>query len=165
MSGRIYSFAPVAEPSARVLILGSMPSVQSLSHGEYYAHPRNHFWPLMRALLDMPSGLDYAARTAFISARGIALWDSVAHCERKGSLDADIKREIPNDIPALLQRCPNIRAICFNGTTARKVFLRHHRAPDSIALHLLPSSSPIPRPGYITMEDKLPPWQTLLDYL
>ena len=46
MPGRIIAFPPVAPPNARTLILGSMPSVESLRQGFYYAHPRNAFWQL-----------------------------------------------------------------------------------------------------------------------
>lgn len=54
MEERIACFEPVARVDARLLILGTMPSVESLRQSFYYAHPRNAFWPIMAAVLDAP---------------------------------------------------------------------------------------------------------------
>jgi hypoxanthine-DNA glycosylase len=43
-------FPPVVDDAARLLILGSFPSVQSLSARQYYGNPRNAFWPITSAL-------------------------------------------------------------------------------------------------------------------
>ena len=42
---------PIARPDARVLVLGSAPSVLSLQRGEYYGNPQNAFWRVMAELL------------------------------------------------------------------------------------------------------------------
>jgi len=143
----VRSFAPLADPSARVLVLGSMPGSESLRAGQYYAHPRNAFWRIMGDLVGAAPGLAYPARTRRLAAAGIALWDVLAACVREGSLDADIDPDsiIPNDLPAFFASHPRITHVFFNGATAERCFRIHVQpALEPAALHLqrLPSTSP-----------------------
>jgi hypoxanthine-DNA glycosylase len=114
--------APVWRADARLLILGSFPGAASLSAQQYYAHPRNAFWPLMAALLAQPDlpARPYAQRLQALQARGIALWDAVAACEREGSLDSAIRAAQPSDLPDLVGRLPRLRGIACNGATAHR---------------------------------------------
>src|SRR6185312_12421196 len=83
---------PVIAPDARVLILGSFPSEASLAARQYYAHPRNHFWPILGSVLNEPfAELPYADRLSRIRAHRVAIWDTIVACERTGSLDAAIR--------------------------------------------------------------------------
>src|SRR3989339_1624810 len=106
----IYSFPPIADARARVLILGSMPGEASLRAGEYYAHPRNHFWRMMGALTDLDPASPYAQRVEALKARRIALWDVLHGCMRTGSLDANIDKasHIANDFAAFFAQHANI---------------------------------------------------------
>ena len=56
------SFAPLANPTARVLILGSLPGQASVRLGQYYGHPHNKFWPIMGQLFGFDATLAYAER-------------------------------------------------------------------------------------------------------
>jgi double-stranded uracil-DNA glycosylase len=133
----------------RVLILGSMPGDASLLAGQYYAHPRNRFWPLMQALCGVDAGLDYPQRLQALRATGVGLWDVLAACERPGSLDASIRpgSEIVVDLPGLLPHCPQLQLIACNGKTAANLYGRHLSAPvqqlrPGLAWLTLPSTSP-----------------------
>jgi hypoxanthine-DNA glycosylase len=50
--------------------------------------------------------------------------------------------EHPNEIDRLLDRHPLIRAVAFNGTTARRLYDRHLRRRPALAYLALPSTSP-----------------------
>src|SRR5210317_1751806 len=91
-------FAPVARGDARVLVLGSLPGARSIAEQQYYAHPQNAFWPIMRELF-MIDG-DYAARCDQLRENGIALWDVLRSSVRPGSMDADIQlgSAVANDL-------------------------------------------------------------------
>ncbi len=161
----IRSLLPAANTDANVLILGSMPGVRSLEAGQYYAHPRNDFWPLIFLVLRESDPFDYDARIAVLLQHKIALWDVIGECEREGSLDKNIKAAVPNDIRGFLKTHPGIKTICFNGTTARRTYFAHFPAQDDIAYLLLPSSSPVPRRHIRTREDKLPKWLEIRQHL
>lgn len=121
----VRSFAPIAAPDAHTLILGSMPGIASLEAGQYYAHPRNAFWPIMGALYGAWPGLPYAERVEQLKVSGVAVWDVLQSCVREGSLDADIREEVPNDFTEFFARHQNIRRIGLNGGKAAASFRKH----------------------------------------
>jgi hypoxanthine-DNA glycosylase len=142
-----FGFPPISSPSARVLILGSLPGRLSLERGEYYANPQNAFWKIIAARVpDLPP--DYAGRVGVLIEQRISLWDVLAAATRSGSLDADIADDaIPNNFRAFFHAHPEIGLIGFNGGTAAKLYERHvvptlTEAQRSIATITLPSSSP-----------------------
>lgn len=151
MASPVTSLPPREPPAghARILILGSMPGVASLTAQQYYAHPRNRFWPLMQALFGVPLDADYDTRVTALNHAGVALWDVLHSCERPGSLDSRIVRgtEVPNDIAGLLARHPALEVIALNGGAAQDAF-RRSVAPtlgarlDAIRVLAMPSTSP-----------------------
>lgn len=153
------SFPPIVDDRARVLVLGTLPGEESLRRGEYYAHPRNLFWPILFALFAAAPEADYRARVDFVRAQRIALWDVVAAGERAASADAAIRREVPNAIPALLDAHPAIGAVAFNGGGARRLYDRHFARRADLAYLALPSTSP----AYARLDfaQKLARWRAL----
>ncbi len=146
VDGLLQGLPPQVGEGCRVLVLGSMPGAASLAQVQYYAHPRNRFWPLMAALCGFPTRLDYPERLSALRGAGIGLWDVIGQCRRRGSLDADIVRgsEVANDLPALWRAHPGIRAVAFNGGKAAQAFARHfpRGIPADVAAWALPSTSP-----------------------
>lgn len=159
------SFAPVYREDARILILGSMPGDASLSADQYYAHPRNAFWPIMGALFGAGPEQPYADRLQRLMACGIALWDVIGHCRRKGSLDSAIEPGsiVANDIPALIDACPQLTRICFNGAAAEQAFRRHIRLDaNGRTLNLLRLPSTSPAHATLDLAAKLAAWRSLV---
>ena len=107
---QVESFAPIADEHARVLVLGSMPSLASLEAGVYYGHARNAVWPLMGELFGCDAGLPDAARVECLKGARVAVWDVLQSCRRAGSLDCAIESssEVPNEIEGLLQSSPKL---------------------------------------------------------
>ena len=136
------SFPPIADQQARVLVLGTLPGEESLRRGEYYAHPRNLFWPIVFALFDAVLASGYAEKLAFVAARRIALWDVCESGEREASADSSIRQECPNPIDRLLDMHPLIGAVAFNGTGAQRLHDRHFPRRPNLAYLALPSTSP-----------------------
>lgn len=160
---RLRSFPPSAGTDARVLILGSMPGEESQRLQQYYAHPRNAFWRIMGELFGFPPDLPYPERLEHLKQSGVALWDTLASCERKGSLDSDIREPVPNDIAGLLEECPSITHIFCNGMAAFQ-FLKRCHAPlfkGKRTILRLPSTSPAA--ARFRYEEKLEMWRIVQD--
>lgn len=144
----VCSFPPIAAPDARLLILGSMPGKASLAANQYYAHPRNLFWPIMGELFGAGPQLPYAERLRILQANGVALWDVLKECYRESALDSDIVEAsiIANDFAGFFVGHREIRRVYFNGAKAEQAF-RKYVLPgltglESIELVRLPSTSP-----------------------
>lgn len=158
------SFAPVVDPAIRLLVLGSLPGEVSLAHSRYYAHPQNQFWRLIGQVIGQDlAGMDYARRLATLLRHRIGLWDVVAEAHRAGSLDSSIRNHTGNDVVALAQSLPELRAIAFNGGTAAKIGLRHLGVnAGRYRIYSLPSSSP----AYtLPFAEKLLAWRALREVL
>ncbi len=162
---RLEGFAPIADARARLLILGSMPGGHSLRLGEYYAHPRNRFWPIMAELCGFDAALAYPQRLEALKSSGIALWDVLHACRREGSADAkidDASLEL-NDIAGFLRQHPRIHAILFNGAKAEQCFLRHARSTlDETSLRCLRLPSTSPAHATLGQQQKLAAWRSAL---
>ena len=138
---QLRGLAPVIAPNTRLLVLGSFPSEASLAAQAYYAHPRNHFWPILSALWDVELlALPYAQRLDEVRARGLGIWDVYAHCRREGSLDSAIEDAVPNDIAGLKRLAPGLAGAAHNGgESARSMRVTRELG---LAVHRLPSTSP-----------------------
>lgn len=162
MSERIFSFPPVVSKDSRILILGSVPGVKSLEKQQYYAHPQNKFWRIIFELLDETFSESYEDRMNVLKKHHIALWDVIDSCERKGSLDSEIRNEEANRVKELLEEYPNIQAVFSNGQKSYKNLQRMLGKDHGYSIFLLPSTSPLHTMAY---EKKLEAWKKILNYV
>ena len=158
---------PIVDTSTKVLIVGSMPGVQSLEKQQYYGNPRNHFWSIVCALLQVNVPNDYEERIQLLRKHNIGLWDVISHCERIGSLDSAIKNEVPNDFKALFQEYPQIECVLFNGSKAYEVFRKKigFELLGERKYYKMPSTSPVPGKHIQTLEGKIKSYAILMKYI
>ena len=167
MADPLTGLPPLCSSGARVLLLGSMPGAVSLKQQQYYAHPRNLFWPIMARLARFNADLPYQDKTRALLKSGVALWDVIDSCQRSGSLDSAIRNEQVNDFAEFFQQQPALAAIGFNGAKAWQSFKRYvlplQIVPQHIQLITLPSTSPAH--AAMSFDDKLTQWRQLSRYL
>lgn len=156
---RIFSFPSISSPDARILILGTMPGVQSLQLQQYYGHPQNNFWKLLFTIFGEEFSGHYEDRKNLLLKNNVALWDVLQACEREGSLDSAIMKEVANDFKAFLEAHPKITHIFFNGQKAAHYFKRYAQLDKEYALVTLPSTSPANAAK--TFEAKLAEWKRI----
>lgn len=145
----VCSFGPIAAPDARVLILGTVPSIASLAKQQYYGHPQNSFWPIMGKLFGAGRELPYDQRKQVLYGKGVAVWDVLRECYREGSLDSsiEVESEQPNDFATFFKTHAQIHSIFFNGGKSETAFRRHAlKQVESLGREFryerLPSTSP-----------------------
>jgi hypoxanthine-DNA glycosylase len=167
-STQLSGLPPVVAPGARLLVLGSFPSVASLQAQQYYAHPRNHFWPILSALWGLAGDVGshaalqhrpYAERLPVAHDHSLAIWDVYAHCQREGSLDSDIRNAELNDLHGLIQHVPTLRAIAHNGSESA----RHIRVTQSLGLPVFKLPSTSPANASWSFERKLAAWREVFE--
>jgi hypoxanthine-DNA glycosylase len=152
----LQGLAPVIDRGTRLIVLGSFPSVASLAAGEYCAHPRNQFWPLLSALwgLDLRA-MPYPERLHELLQHGLGIWDVYAHCRREGSLDSAIHDAEFNDLAGLKQRAPQLQAIAHNGGESARAM----RLTASLGVNVLRLPSTSPANAAWRFERKLAAWR------
>ena len=150
----VKGFPPFVPEGAEILVLGTMPGVESLQKQEYYAKNGNAFWKIISHLYqDGLPFFTYKEKLDCLEAHHIALWDTLQFCERKGSLDSDITNGVPNDIDGLLTMFPTIRKIVFNGKKAASIYQPHIKSYIAISTSGAATKS---------FEEKLNDWKKAL---
>lgn len=156
--------APWVGESPIILILGTLPSDDSIENGEYYQNPCNRFWVIVHELF---GGSMNDKSKEFLFMHKIALWDCLKSAQRKGSTDKRIVKgtEVPNDLYGFLSEHPTIRYIVLNGTSMTQSYFRkyHKEFYKEYEVIALPQTSNLNESGRykVTFEEKLSKWSVL----
>lgn len=136
------SFPPISDAETEILILGTLPGDRSLQSGEYFAHPRNRFWKIISAITNNPFPQSYSEKMNLLQRTKIGVWNVLHKAHRKGSLDSEIQNEVPNDLPAFIDRHKNLKVIAFDGKKAEALFKKHFSRRSDLTYISLPGCSP-----------------------
>jgi TDG/mug DNA glycosylase family protein len=158
---RKIAFGPIVNKNCKVLILGTMPSEESLRKQERYGHKSNQFWRIIFALFNKPLPESYEEKNAFLIGKNIAIWDVLESCEGKGSLDSCIENEKPNNFKKFFKEYPQIEYIFFTSKKAEEFYKKYVGFDEK--RHFITLPSPSPANARMTLEQKIESWKILAD--
>ena len=157
------SFSPIANPDAKILILGTMPGEKSLALGQYYGHGGNQFWRIIFDLFKEPITSDYSKKKELLLNNKIALWDVLDNCQREGSSDTSIHSETPNDFNGFFREHQQIKNILFNGGNAATYYNTYIGRSNEFNFYTLTSTSPANT--WKSFNEKVKEWSVILELL
>jgi TDG/mug DNA glycosylase family protein len=160
---QVEGLAPIENEKSKVLILGTMPGVESLKQQAYYGNSQNVFWKLLAEITGKTVPDKYEDKKLFLINNNIALWDICKTCIRNGSLDSNITQELPNDINRFILEHPHIKIIAFNGKESARLFNKHIVSIENIKVLELPSTSPANTT--VSWEKKVEAWKRLKEFI
>lgn len=137
-----HGFGPVWDESARILILGSFPSVRSREIQFYYGHPQNRFWKLIAALFSSPVPGTTEERRRFALEHHVALYDVIESCTITGSSDSSIRNVTVTDLLPILKGSRIGDAVFTNGAKSHALYQKYTLPKTGIPAVKLPSTSP-----------------------
>lgn len=151
----------LCQKDAKILILGSFPSVKSRETMFFYGHPQNRFWPMLAEILGQSVPDSVEKKRALVLSNRIAMWDVVKTCEITGSSDSSLKAIELTDLSPIFANT-DIKAIFLNGKKAYQLFMK---SPPSFSgdIHSMPSTSPAN--AAVPMEQLIKLWSVILDYI
>ncbi len=126
---------------AKILILGSFPSVKSRQEKFYYMHKSNRFYQVLSKIFldDDFISPNLKIKKGALKRHKIALYDVIKSCEISLSDDNSIKKETPIDLENILKNY-KITTIAINGNKAKELFKKYF-ALTNINIYFLPSTS------------------------
>ncbi len=154
-----HNIKPIYNKDAKVLILGSMPSVISREKKFYYANKNNRFWPILETLFKVKLSTS-EDKKKFLLNNNIALWDVFQSVDISKSSDSSIKNVKYNDILKVLQET-KVKVIFCTGKVSYNALIKHFTL-DTLVIYL---PSPSSANAKFSLVDLVKEYRTILDYL
>ena len=154
------SFDAIEHKEIEILILGTLPGDKSIQLGQYYSNPSNYFWKILANIFETELPTTYDKKVNFLLTNKIGIWDVAHSCQREGSLDKNIKDEMPNDIDDFIIKHSKLKTIAFNGQKAQKLFEKYFNKKTDIKYIQLISSSSM---SMKSLENLILDWRKILN--
>jgi hypoxanthine-DNA glycosylase len=154
-----FALPPLVHPDSRILILGTMPGERSIALQQYYGNKGNHFWKILYTVLNETFSNAYEDRKSLLKKHKIALWNTLASCEREGSRDDKITNATVNDFEAFYKAYPRIQFVFFESMAAAKLYQQYAYKKEQLIYTTLPSTSALN--ARIPLEEKIHQWGQL----
>lgn len=156
-----HPIAPLYRADAKILILGSFPSVKSREGMFFYNHPQNRFWKVIAALVGEAAPTTVAEKRCMLVNHHIALWDVIHSCDIIGSSDSSIKNVVANDLTEIF-KAADIQQIYVNGNTAGRLYQKYIEPKLGRPCIVLPSTSPAN--AAFSLEKLIQVWRDAIPY-
>ncbi len=137
-----HEFPPFVEEDTTILILGSIPSVQSRKQGFYYMHPQNRFWRVLAQVFEEECPQSLEEKKQFLKRHQIGLYDVLESCTIDGSKDSSIQNPVPSHLLPLIQNS-HIARIYTTGKKAHELYQKFQAKELEWEAISLPSTSPL----------------------
>ena len=153
-----HTLEPIINRDAKILILGSFPSVKSREQSFYYMHPTNRFWDVLAAIYhENFRKMNNMEKKACLLKHHVALYDVVKQCQIQGSSDASLEVVRVHNIADLLQGTA-VRYIILNGRKAEVLFKRYF--PELVEMALYKPSTSVANAMY-RLDDLVDEWKEI----
>ncbi len=154
------SLKPFLPDGAKILILGSLPSIATRKACFYYAHKTNRFYKILSGMFKEEEPLSIEERKNFLSRHHIALYDSIYECDIRASSDASIRNVISSkEIIEKIRRDYPIRAVFNTGKVSYDVYQKY------IGKDSFPLPSPSAANAALSIEDLIEKYRIILSFI
>lgn len=154
------SLKPFLPEGAKILILGSLPSIATRKANFYYAHKTNRFYKALAGVFKEEEPVGTEERKEFLTRHHIALYDTIYECDIKASSDSSIKNAVSTkDTIEKIRSQYDIKAVFTTGSLADKIYKK------DIGTDNIPLPSPSAANAQMSLEKLIDSYKVIQKYI